>query len=103
MQTIKMKLYQTLISPMKPYISSKKHRKKEDGSYQGTTWQIKFNLDDTEASKIYKLRLALASANVSELQVQNLIKNLYFLNNLLSCFHFFVSSHDVLDWIFRLE
>ncbi|XP_014503466.1 probable rhamnogalacturonate lyase C [Vigna radiata var. radiata] len=45
-------------------------RKKEDGSYQGTTWQIKFNLDDTEASKIYKLRLALASANVSELQVR---------------------------------
>ncbi|KAK7372932.1 hypothetical protein VNO80_06323 [Phaseolus coccineus] len=45
-------------------------RKKEDGSYQGTTWQIKFNLDDTEASKTYKLRLALASANVSELQVR---------------------------------
>ncbi|KAL2317594.1 hypothetical protein Fmac_031470 [Flemingia macrophylla] len=45
-------------------------RKQEDGSYQGTTWQIKFNLDDVDASKIYKIRLALASANVSELQVR---------------------------------
>ncbi|XP_020227779.1 uncharacterized protein LOC109808986 isoform X1 [Cajanus cajan] len=45
-------------------------RKQEDGSYRGTTWQIKFNLDDVEASKIYKLRLSLASANVSELQVR---------------------------------
>ncbi|CAJ2652239.1 unnamed protein product [Trifolium pratense] len=45
-------------------------RKKYDGSYQGTTWQIKFNLDDVEANRIYKLRLALASANVSELQVR---------------------------------
>lgn len=52
-----------------------KYRKKGDGSYEGTTWQIKFNLDDVEASGVYKLRLALASANVSELQVWNLIKN----------------------------
>jgi rhamnogalacturonan endolyase len=48
-----------------------KYRKKNDGSYQGTTWQIKFNLDDVETNGIYKLRLALASANVSELQVSN--------------------------------
>ncbi|XP_073221326.1 uncharacterized protein [Cicer arietinum] len=45
-------------------------RKKNDGSYQGTTWQIKFNLHDVDASGIYKLRLALANANVSELQVR---------------------------------
>nr|KYP72307.1 Rhamnogalacturonate lyase [Cajanus cajan] len=45
-------------------------RKQEDGSYKGTTWRIKFNLDEVEPSKIYKLRLALASANVSELQVR---------------------------------
>jgi len=51
-----------------------KYRKQEDGSYQGTTWQIKFNLDDVEASNIYRLRLALASANISELQVWNLTK-----------------------------
>lgn len=45
-------------------------RKKNDGSYQGTTWQIKFNMDDVQENGPYKLRLALASANVSELQVR---------------------------------
>lgn len=45
-------------------------RKKDDGSYQGTTWQIKFNMDDVQENGPYKLRLALASANVSELQVR---------------------------------
>ncbi|CAL0315577.1 unnamed protein product [Lupinus luteus] len=45
-------------------------RKNNDGSYKGTTWQIKFNLDEVNTSGIYKLRLALASANVSELQVR---------------------------------
>ncbi|KAL5102507.1 hypothetical protein RYX36_006834 [Vicia faba] len=45
-------------------------RKKNNGSYQGTTWQIKFDLDDVEVNGIYKLRLALASANVSELQIR---------------------------------
>ncbi|KAE9595997.1 hypothetical protein Lal_00030715 [Lupinus albus] len=45
-------------------------KKNDDGSYKGTTWQIKFNLDEVETSGIYKLRLALASANVSELQVR---------------------------------
>jgi len=52
-----------------------KYRKKNDGSYQGTTWQIKFNMDDVQQNGLYKLRLALASANVSELQVRNFIKN----------------------------
>ncbi|KAL1308753.1 hypothetical protein AAHE18_17G129000 [Arachis hypogaea] len=45
-------------------------RKKDDGTYQGTTWQIKFDLGHVEAGGTYKLRLALASANVSELQVR---------------------------------
>lgn len=45
-------------------------RKKNDGSYQGTTWQIKFNMDDVQENGLYKLRLALACANVSELQVR---------------------------------
>ncbi|KAL1349597.1 hypothetical protein HN51_026115 [Arachis hypogaea] len=45
-------------------------RKKDDGTYQGTTWQIKFDLAHVEAGGTYKLRLALASANVSELQVR---------------------------------
>ncbi|KAI4337577.1 hypothetical protein L6164_015975 [Bauhinia variegata] len=45
-------------------------RKEDDDTYQGTTWQIKFKLENVEASGTYKLRLALATANVSELQVR---------------------------------
>ncbi|KAK7275859.1 hypothetical protein RIF29_16985 [Crotalaria pallida] len=45
-------------------------RKNDDGSYRGTTWQIKFDLDEVKASGIYKLRLALASAHFAELQVR---------------------------------
>ncbi|XP_011016990.1 PREDICTED: probable rhamnogalacturonate lyase B isoform X1 [Populus euphratica] len=45
-------------------------RKKDDNSYQGTTWQIKFKLDSVQNSRSYKLRLALATANVAELQVR---------------------------------
>jgi hypothetical protein len=44
-------------------------RKKEDNTYQGTTWQIKFNLDNVTKKGSYKLRVALASATYSELQV----------------------------------
>lgn len=45
-------------------------RKKEDNKYQGTTWQIKFNLDNVNKKESYKLRIALASATYSELQVK---------------------------------
>ncbi|XP_057975101.1 probable rhamnogalacturonate lyase B isoform X2 [Malania oleifera] len=45
-------------------------RKLDDDTYQGTTWQIKFVLDTVDWSQTYKLRLALACANVSELQVR---------------------------------
>ncbi|XP_058780720.1 probable rhamnogalacturonate lyase B [Vicia villosa] len=45
-------------------------RKKEDSTYQGTTWQIKFNLDNVNKKESYKLRIALASATFSELQVR---------------------------------
>ncbi|PIN19713.1 Rhamnogalacturonan endolyase [Handroanthus impetiginosus] len=43
-------------------------RKKEEKIYQATTWQIKFELESIEPTGIYKLRLALASANQAELQ-----------------------------------
>lgn len=42
----------------------------DDGTYVGTTWQIKFNLDNVDQTQTYKLRLALATAYVAELQVQ---------------------------------
>ncbi|KAM5575242.1 putative rhamnogalacturonate lyase B [Rosa sericea] len=45
-------------------------RKKDDGTYQGTTWKIKFQLDNVSQTKIYKLRLALATANIAELQIR---------------------------------
>ena len=46
-------------------------RKKDDDKYEGTTWQIKFNLDNNvNQTGTYKLRVALATANVAELQVR---------------------------------
>lgn len=45
-------------------------RKKQDNTYQGTTWQIKFVLDTVDQTGTYKLRVALASASLAELQVK---------------------------------
>ncbi|XP_021853082.2 probable rhamnogalacturonate lyase B isoform X2 [Spinacia oleracea] len=41
-----------------------------NNTYQGTTWQIKFQLDKLDPSGTYYLRIALASATSSELQVR---------------------------------
>ncbi|KAK4572000.1 hypothetical protein RGQ29_030413 [Quercus rubra] len=45
-------------------------RKLSDDTYQGTTWQIKFELDLVDTNGSYTLRLALATAHMSELQVR---------------------------------
>ncbi|XVE60634.1 hypothetical protein DITRI_Ditri05aG0143500 [Diplodiscus trichospermus] len=45
-------------------------RKKDDDQYEGTTWQIRFNLDNVNQTGTYKLRVALATAYVAELQVR---------------------------------
>ncbi|XP_062164042.1 probable rhamnogalacturonate lyase B isoform X1 [Alnus glutinosa] len=45
-------------------------RKINDDTYQGTTWQIKFKLDQVDTTGAYKLRLALATVHISELQVR---------------------------------
>ncbi|KAJ6685718.1 hypothetical protein OIU79_015690 [Salix purpurea] len=45
-------------------------RKKDNATYEGTTWQIKFLLDEVDEHAAYKLRLALATANVAELEVR---------------------------------
>ncbi|GMI82767.1 hypothetical protein like AT1G09910 [Hibiscus trionum] len=45
-------------------------RKIGDNAYQGTTWQIKFELNNVDRNGIYKLRVALASATLAELQVR---------------------------------
>ncbi|KAM7280085.1 hypothetical protein ACFE04_007219 [Oxalis oulophora] len=45
-------------------------RKKADNTLEGTTWQIKFKLEDVDESKTYKLRVSIASATLAELQVR---------------------------------
>ncbi|PKI73500.1 hypothetical protein CRG98_006081 [Punica granatum] len=45
-------------------------RQKEDDTHHGTTWQIKFNLNCVDRSNGYKLRVAIASATLAELQVR---------------------------------
>ncbi|XP_057434879.1 probable rhamnogalacturonate lyase B isoform X2 [Lotus japonicus] len=45
-------------------------RKKDNNTYQGTTWKINFNLDYVNTSGTYKLRLALASVHAAELQIR---------------------------------
>ncbi|KAL5559926.1 hypothetical protein UlMin_036137 [Ulmus minor] len=45
-------------------------RKNDDGTYQGTTWQINFYLEEVSATGTYKLRIALATANVAVLEVR---------------------------------
>ena len=60
------------------------HRKTENG-YTGTTWQIKFKLDKVDGKGIYKLRLAIASATLAEVQVKVSF----------SCFHYsLLFDHD---------
>ncbi|KAL8494755.1 hypothetical protein ACS0TY_025558 [Phlomoides rotata] len=44
--------------------------RKKQNTYQGTTWQIKFVLDNVNQSGMYKLRVAIASASLAELQVR---------------------------------
>ncbi|KAG5520330.1 hypothetical protein RHGRI_033037 [Rhododendron griersonianum] len=45
-------------------------RRKNDNTLQGTTWQIRFKLDRVDETGTYKLKVALASANLGELQVR---------------------------------
>jgi hypothetical protein len=44
-------------------------RKKADNTHEGTTWQIKFELGGVIQGTVYKLRVAIASATLAELQV----------------------------------
>ncbi|GER47815.1 rhamnogalacturonate lyase family protein, partial [Striga asiatica] len=46
-------------------------RRKEDNTYEATTWQIKFKVDIVDPSAIYTLRIALASANQAVLEVNS--------------------------------
>lgn len=44
-------------------------RKKDDDTYEGTTWKINFKLDNANQTGSFVLRIALATANLAELQV----------------------------------
>lgn len=46
-------------------------RKREDNTHEGTTWQIKFELSGVNQGTTYKLRVAIASATLAELQVNS--------------------------------
>ncbi|XP_010530574.2 PREDICTED: uncharacterized protein LOC104807150 isoform X3 [Tarenaya hassleriana] len=45
-------------------------RKRGEDAYERTTWKIKFVMDSVDKNNSYKLRIALATANVAELQVR---------------------------------
>ncbi|KAG8654877.1 rhamnogalacturonate lyase isoform X2 [Manihot esculenta] len=45
-------------------------RKINNSTYEGTTWQIKFKLDEIDQNWTYTIRLALATANNANLQVK---------------------------------
>nr|GEW34253.1 probable rhamnogalacturonate lyase B [Tanacetum cinerariifolium] len=45
-------------------------RKTEESTYEKTTWTIKFKLENVNINGTYKLRVALASAHVSDLQIR---------------------------------
>ncbi|CAL1395543.1 unnamed protein product [Linum trigynum] len=45
-------------------------KKGDNGTYEGTTWQVKFSLDRAYQNVNYTLRIALATANGAELQVR---------------------------------
>lgn len=48
--------------------------RKKDNKYEGTTWKIKFKLDGVNQAGVYKLRVALASATLAELQVKPVVR-----------------------------
>lgn len=45
-------------------------RKKEDNTLHGTTWQIKFEVGNVVRESTYKLRVAISSATLAELQIR---------------------------------
>ncbi|KAL1310214.1 hypothetical protein HN51_052866 [Arachis hypogaea] len=57
----------------KDWFFAQVNRKKENKTYQATTWQINFNLENVNANGTYKLRVALASVHYAELQIR--VKN----------------------------
>ncbi|XP_031390126.1 probable rhamnogalacturonate lyase B isoform X2 [Punica granatum] len=54
----------------KDWFFAQVNRKVDESTYKGTTWQIKFKLEDVNPQGTYMLRLALATANNAQLEVR---------------------------------
>lgn len=54
----------------KDWFFAQVNRKKDNDTYQGTTWQIKFKLDSVNTNGTYTLRIALASVHAAELEIR---------------------------------
>lgn len=72
-------------------------RRDVDNMYEKTTWTVKFKLKNVNRNGTYTLRLALASAQFSNLQV---FRTIYFVNlaalNISRCF-----LKNLLFWFFK--
>lgn len=62
-------------------------RRKDNNTYEGSTWQIRFCLSKhVDGTQTYTLRIALATAHFSELQVRHILFVLMQINKLLFFF-----------------
>ncbi|CAL9073995.1 unnamed protein product [Musa textilis] len=82
-------------------------RKQAQASYQATTWQIKFPLNNVHRIGTYKLRLALASAVLSEIQVRfndPIVQPSHFTTGLLGRDNS-IARHGIhgLYWLFSID
>ncbi|OWM67696.1 hypothetical protein CDL15_Pgr019197 [Punica granatum] len=80
--------------------------RKKDDKYRGTTWQIRFALEKPNPTGVYTLRIALASATLSELQVRvnNPKGNPVFSSGLIGRDNS-IARHGIhgLYWLFRVD
>lgn len=82
-----------------------------DNTYKATTWQIKFKLEETMGggSSVYKLRIALASANQAILEIRvnddNATKNPPLFTTGLIGKDNAIARHGIhgLYWLFNVE
>ncbi|KAH1110553.1 hypothetical protein GYH30_009408 [Glycine max] len=54
----------------KDWFFAQVNRKKDNGTYIGTTWQINFKLDSVNTNGTYTLQVALASVHSAELEIR---------------------------------
>ncbi|KAJ0966751.1 hypothetical protein J5N97_023668 [Dioscorea zingiberensis] len=82
-------------------------RKGEGNTYQATTWQIKFKLDEVHEDGTYKLRVAIASSALAELQVRfndSTVSRPHFTSGLIGRDNS-IARHGIhgLYWLFNID